>query len=91
MCRDTHLGNKILKKYKRVTSTEVNVMVTFMGWGTSTVNCDRTRKGHPGWLTRVFSCNDVMSNNSVWFSVFFFMVFLMGEIKINIKALWIFR
>lgn len=78
------MGDKILKKYKKVISTEINVMVTFVGLGTSIVNCDRTRSGHPGWLPRVFAYNNVMSYNSVWFSVFF-MVLLTGEIKITSK------
>lgn len=31
--RDTHLGNKRLKKYKKVITTGINVMVTFVGLG----------------------------------------------------------
>lgn len=32
-CRDTHLGNKIIKKCKQVITVEINVVVTFVGLG----------------------------------------------------------
>lgn len=50
MCRDTHLGDKIIKKHKEVSTIEVNVVVTSVELGKRVVNCDRTHRGHPRWL-----------------------------------------
>lgn len=44
-------GNKIIKKCKEVITIMINVVVTFVLLEKRVVNCDRTHKGYPVWLT----------------------------------------
>lgn len=76
MCRDTHLGDKLRKKRKEVSTIKINVVFTFVGRGLLTVT------GHiedieGDWQSskRMFPYENVISYIfSVWFSVFLFIL-----------------